>query len=54
MLFYRHRSRRSSNITKVIYFPMAYDPAPLIWLESLSNNSIDSWEQLKKVFIDNF
>jgi hypothetical protein len=31
-----------SNITKVIYFPMALDPAPLTWLESLSNNSIDS------------
>jgi hypothetical protein len=43
-----------SNIAKVIYFPMALDPAPLMWLESLSNNSIDSWERLKKVFIDNF
>jgi hypothetical protein len=43
-----------SNITKVIYFPMAFDPAPLTWLESLSNNLIDSWERLKKVFIDNF
>jgi hypothetical protein len=43
-----------SNITKVIYFLMALDPAPLTWLESLSNNSIDSWEQLKKVFNDNF
>jgi hypothetical protein len=31
-----------SNITKVVYFPMAWDPAPLTWLESLSNNSIDS------------
>jgi hypothetical protein len=31
-----------SNITKVIYFPMALDPTPLTWLESLSNNSIDS------------
>jgi hypothetical protein len=31
-----------SNITKVVYFPMALDPAPLTWLESLSNNSIDS------------
>jgi hypothetical protein len=37
-----------SNITKVIYFPMALDPALLTWLESLSNNSIDSWERLKK------
>jgi hypothetical protein len=43
-----------SNITKVIYFPMALDPTPLTWLESLSNNSIDSWERLKNVFIDNF
>jgi hypothetical protein len=43
-----------SNITKVIYFPMVLDPAPLTWLESLSSNSIDSWERLKKVFIDNF
>jgi hypothetical protein len=43
-----------SNITKVVYFPMALDPAPLTWLESVSNNSIDSWERLKKVFIDNF
>jgi hypothetical protein len=43
-----------SNITKVVYFPMALDPAPLTWLESLSDNSIDSWERLKKVFIDNF
>jgi hypothetical protein len=31
-----------SNITKVVYFPMALDPALLTWLESLSNNSIDS------------
>jgi hypothetical protein len=31
-----------SNITKVVYFPMALDPAPLTWLESLNNNSIDS------------
>jgi hypothetical protein len=43
-----------SNITKVIYFLMALNPAPLTWLESLSNNSIDSWKRLKKVFIDNF
>jgi predicted methyltransferase len=33
---------------------MALDLAPLTWLESLSDNSIDSWERLKKVFIDNF
>jgi hypothetical protein len=33
---------------------MALDPAPFTWLESLNNKSIDSWERLKKVFIDNF
>jgi hypothetical protein len=43
-----------SNITKVVSFLMALDPASLTWLESYSNNSIDSWERLKKVFIDNF
>jgi hypothetical protein len=43
-----------SNITKVVYFPMALDPAPLTWLESLGSNSIDFWERLKRVFIDNF
>jgi hypothetical protein len=43
-----------SNTTKVVYFPMALDPAPLTCLESLSNNSIDSWEGLKKFIIDNF
>ena len=40
--------------TKVLYFPMALEPAPLTWLESLTPNSIHSWEDLKKVFIDNF
>jgi hypothetical protein len=43
-----------SSLTKVIYFPMALDPAPLTWLESLSSDSIDSLERLKKVFTDNF
>jgi hypothetical protein len=43
-----------SNTTKVVYFPMALEPALLTWLESLPNDSIDSWEGLKKVFIDNF
>jgi hypothetical protein len=33
---------------------MALDPAPITWLESLNNYSIDSWEGLKKVFVGNF
>ena len=32
--------------TKVLYLPMALEPAPLTWLESL--------EDLKKAFVDNF
>ncbi|RLN40988.1 retrotransposon protein, putative, Ty3-gypsy subclass [Panicum miliaceum] len=43
-----------TNTTKVVYFPMALETAPLTWLESLTKNSIDSWEQLRNVFIDNF
>jgi hypothetical protein len=33
---------------------MALEPAPLTWLESLARESIHSWEDLKKAFIDNF
>ena len=40
--------------TKVLYFPMALEPAPLTWLESLARESIHSWDDLKKAFIDNF
>ena len=40
--------------TKVLYFPMALEPAPLTWLESLACESIHSWDDLKKAFIDNF
>jgi hypothetical protein len=30
------------------------ESAPVTWLESLKPNSIDSWEDLKRAFIDNF
>jgi hypothetical protein len=33
---------------------MALELVPLTWLESLKPNSIDSWEDLKWAFIDNF
>ena len=42
-----------TNSTKVIYFPMALESAPLTWLESLRHDSIHSWEDLKKIIIDN-
>jgi hypothetical protein len=32
----------SSNTTKVIYFPVALESAPLTWLESIKLDSIDS------------
>jgi hypothetical protein len=38
--------------TKVLYFPMALEPAPLTWFESLARESIHSWDDL--AFIDNF
>jgi len=40
--------------TKVLYFPMALEPAPLTWLESLGRKSIHPWDDHKKAFIDNF
>ena len=40
--------------TKALYLPMALEPAPLTWLESLARESIHSWEDLKKAFVDNF
>jgi len=33
---------------------MALESATLTWLESLRHDSIHSWEDLKKLFIDNF
>jgi hypothetical protein len=41
-------------MTKGIYFPMALESALLTWLERLKPDSIDSWEDLKKTFINNF
>jgi hypothetical protein len=43
-----------SNSTKALYFPVALESTPLMWLKSLKPNSIDSWEDLKQAFIDNF
>jgi hypothetical protein len=33
---------------------VALESTPLTWLESLKPNSIDSWEDLKRAFINNF
>ena len=39
---------------KVAYFPLALEPAQLLWLDSLPENIIDSWPILRRLFIDNF
>jgi hypothetical protein len=44
----------SSNITKFVYFPMALETAPLTWLESLRKDSINSWDDPKAIFTNNF
>jgi hypothetical protein len=43
-----------TNDTKCLYFPFCLDQAPLTWLESLENYSIDKWDQLKEQFTSNF
>jgi hypothetical protein len=43
-----------NNDTKCLYFPFCLDQAPLTWLESLENYSIDKWDQLKEQFTSNF
>jgi hypothetical protein len=39
--------------TKELYFLVALESTSLTWLESLKPNSIDSWEDLKRAFINN-
>jgi hypothetical protein len=43
-----------NNDTKCLYLPFCLDKAPLTWLESLDNNLIDEWDQLKPQFTSNF
>jgi hypothetical protein len=54
MLLSCYRSFRGIQLQKALYFPVALESTPLTWLESLKPNSIDSWEDVKRVFIDNF
>ena len=36
------------------YLPIMLTPTAMNWLTSLAIDSIESWEQLKKVFTDNY
>ena len=42
------------TVTKALYFLMGLEPRPVTWLESLKADTIHSWNDLKKVFINNF
>jgi hypothetical protein len=44
----------ANNDTKCLYFPFFLDQAPLTWLESLDEHSIDKSDQLKEQFTSNF
>ena len=48
------QSAGGTNDTKLVYFPICMEAAPLTWLESLPKDSIDSWEDLKKAFTNNY
>lgn len=45
---------RCDDDTKVLYFPICLEQAPLTWLENLDKRSIDTWDDLKKQFTSNF
>jgi hypothetical protein len=36
------------------YLPIMLTPLAMSWFTSLAPDSIDSWEELKKVFTDNY
>jgi hypothetical protein len=42
------------TVMKALYFLMGLEPPPVTWLESLNADTIHSWNDLKKVFINNF
>jgi hypothetical protein len=52
MLLHCHQSFRGIQLHQSSLLPGS--SSPLTWLESLKPNSIDSWEDLKWAFIDNF
>ena len=39
---------------KTLFFPMALETMPLQWFDKLNPGSIKSWEDLQRVFYENF
>lgn len=43
-----------SNDHKALFLPMALESAPLAWFDKIKPDSIDSWENLQRMFAENF
>ena len=48
------RTTRGDPNVMANYLPVMVTPTAMNWLRSLALDSLRSWEQLKKVFIDNY
>ena len=48
------RTARGDTSIMANYLPIMLMPTAMNWLTSLAPDSIGSWEQLKKVFTDNY
>ena len=48
------RTTGGDTSVMVNYLPVMLMPTAINWLTSLAPDSIESWEQLKKVFTDNY
>ena len=48
------RATRGDTSVMVNYLPIMLMPTTMNWFMSLAPDSIESWEQLKKVFTDNY
>ena len=53
-LLYNMQSGRGSSDIKALFFPMALESVLLQWLNKLRLGSVDSWEDLKAMFVENF
>ena len=45
---------RGDDDIKTLFFPMALETMPLQWFDKLNLGSIRNWEDLQRVFCENF
>ena len=43
-----------TNDAEALFFPMALESVPVQWFNKLRKGSIDTWEDLKALFVENF